>query len=79
MIAQIQNESGARVKLSQNREFFPGTTDRVVLVQGDIEAVENATNMVAERAFGPAEGAPPEPEDKPVQVVPVARSHARSS
>ena len=34
VIAQIQNDTGARVKMSQNNDFFPGTQDRVVLITG---------------------------------------------
>lgn len=42
IINQLQTATGTRVKLSQKNEFFPGTHDRVALVQGE------DPNMVAE-------------------------------
>ncbi|CAM9716499.1 unnamed protein product, partial [Laminaria digitata] len=35
IINQLQTTTGTRVKLSQKNEFFPGTHDRVALVQGE--------------------------------------------
>lgn len=35
IISQLQTTTGTRVKLSQKNEFFPGTHDRVALVQGE--------------------------------------------
>lgn len=35
IISQLQTATGTRVKLSQKNEFFPGTHDRVALVQGE--------------------------------------------
>ncbi len=35
IINQLQTSTGTRVKLSQKNEFFPGTHDRVALVQGE--------------------------------------------
>lgn len=35
IITQLQNNTSTRVKLSQKNEFFPGTHDRVALVQGE--------------------------------------------
>ena len=67
-IAQIQAESAARVKLSQNREYFPGTTDRVVLIQGNFDSVTNAASMTMDKAFGGGEHAPPEPPETPRTV-----------
>ena len=63
-IGQIQTDSGARVKISQNREFFPGTSDRVVLIQGPVETLRAATTMILDRIYCNPEQ-PPEPEDTP--------------
>lgn len=46
---EIQTNTGARVKISQNNEFFPTTQDRVVLIQGELEAVEAAAGEVIRR------------------------------
>jgi len=34
-ILKLQKQCRCRIKLSQTREFFPGTSDRVCLMQGD--------------------------------------------
>lgn len=39
IINQLQTTTGTRVKLSQKNEFFPGTHDRVALVQGEQPAM----------------------------------------
>ncbi|CAN0071884.1 unnamed protein product, partial [Sphacelaria rigidula] len=39
IISQLQTSTGTRVKLSQKDEFFPGTHDRVALVQGEKPAM----------------------------------------
>eukprot|EP00047_Mylnosiga_fluctuans_P016926 m.57465 g.57465 ORF g.57465 m.57465 type:complete len:176 (+) comp6836_c0_seq3:41-568(+) len=67
-INQIQTESGSRVKLSQNREFFPGTTDRVVLVQGNLESTIIGVHLVLERALNNPEQQPPDPPETPRQM-----------
>ena len=33
-INAIKEQSGARVKVSSNQETFPGTNDRIILIQG---------------------------------------------
>ena len=45
-ISQLQVESGARLKLSQTNEFFPGTSDRIVLIQGTIQAILLAQTLI---------------------------------
>merc|ERR1711998_123579 len=46
VINQIQNDSTARVKMSQNGDFFPGTMDRVVLITGTSAAVSQGLAMI---------------------------------
>lgn len=50
-INELQSTSGARIKLSQASDFFPGTRDRIVLVLGHLEAVNRAQALVMERVF----------------------------
>ncbi|XP_076268725.1 RNA-binding protein Nova-1-like protein passilla isoform X2 [Rhynchophorus ferrugineus] len=38
-IAQLQKETGARVKMSKSHDFYPGTTERVCLITGNIDAI----------------------------------------
>ena len=45
-INDIQTETGARIKLSQSHEFFPGTQYRVVLITGSRSAVLHASTIV---------------------------------
>jgi len=45
-INSIKEASGARVKVSSNTETFPGTNDRIILIQGSINAVLTASRLV---------------------------------
>ena len=33
-INDFQSQSGARIQLSRNHEFFPGTSDRIIMISG---------------------------------------------
>ena len=44
-IAELQDNSGARLQLSRAAEFFPGTADRVMLVAGTLNAVLAALHL----------------------------------
>eukprot|EP00286_Rhodomonas_abbreviata_P029778 CAMPEP_0181315042 /NCGR_PEP_ID=MMETSP1101-20121128/15151_1 /TAXON_ID=46948 /ORGANISM="Rhodomonas abbreviata, Strain Caron Lab Isolate" /LENGTH=364 /DNA_ID=CAMNT_0023422197 /DNA_START=157 /DNA_END=1251 /DNA_ORIENTATION=- len=50
-INSIKEASGARVKVSSSTETFPGTNDRVVLIQGSINAVLTASRLVVAELF----------------------------
>eukprot|EP00053_Salpingoeca_punica_P010341 m.93048 g.93048 ORF g.93048 m.93048 type:complete len:164 (-) comp15357_c0_seq1:1598-2089(-) len=50
-IAETQNETGARVHLSQAREYFPGTTDRVVMLQGSLPSVRAALIIIVTKTL----------------------------
>ncbi|GAA0170123.1 RNA metabolism protein [Lithospermum erythrorhizon] len=45
-INDFQSQSGARIQLSRNFEFFPGTSDRIVMVSGNIDDVLKAIDLV---------------------------------
>eukprot|EP00934_Nitzschia_sp_Nitz4_P005346 Nitzschia sp. Nitz4//scaffold86_size83305//77367//79467//NITZ4_005275-RA/size83305-augustus-gene-0.60-mRNA-1//1//CDS//3329559289//5336//frame0 len=48
-ISDFQTQSGARIKLSQTGDYYPGTQDRVCLVQGPLENVKAAVKLLLER------------------------------
>ena len=39
VINQLNQSTGARIKLSQNHEFYPTTNDRVIAITGSQEAI----------------------------------------
>lgn len=48
-ISEMQSQSSARIKLSQTGDYYPGTQDRVCLVQGKLENVKSAVGIVLKR------------------------------
>lgn len=48
-IEQIQRSSGARIQLSRAGEFYPGTSDRVILLSGSLHAVLTAVFLMLEK------------------------------
>lgn len=50
-ISELQTQSSARIKLSQAGDFYPGTQDRVCLVQGQLENVKVAARLLLERLY----------------------------
>ncbi|KAG7346563.1 KH domain containing protein [Nitzschia inconspicua] len=48
-ISELQTQSSARIKLSQTGDYYPGTQDRVCLVQGQLENVKLAVRLLLER------------------------------
>ncbi|KAL3912070.1 MAG: hypothetical protein SGILL_007030 [Bacillariaceae sp.] len=48
-ISELQTQSAARIKLSQTGDYYPGTQDRVCLVQGEPENVKAAARLLLER------------------------------
>jgi predicted RNA-binding protein YlqC (UPF0109 family) len=50
-ISELQSQSFARIKLSQTGDFYPGTQDRVCLVQGQIDTVKVAMRLLLERLY----------------------------
>ncbi|XP_061976219.1 protein BTR1 isoform X2 [Populus nigra] len=45
-ITDFQSQSGARIQLSRNYEFFPGTSDRIIMVSGGIDDVLKAVELI---------------------------------
>jgi predicted RNA-binding protein YlqC (UPF0109 family) len=50
-ISEFQGKSSTRIKLSQTGDYYPGTQDRVCLVQGEPENVKTALKLILERLF----------------------------
>ena len=54
-INDLQERTGARIKLSQNQDYFPGTQDRIVLISGDAETCTHAAVLVIEHLHSSAQ------------------------
>lgn len=50
-ISDLQTQSSARIKLSQTGDYFPGTQDRVCLVQGQVATVKHAVSLLLQRFY----------------------------
>ncbi|KER29037.1 hypothetical protein T265_04227 [Opisthorchis viverrini] len=48
-IAHVQWETGARIKLSKPNDFYPGTMERVCLIQGTLDGVTRMHNYIMDR------------------------------
>lgn len=48
-ISELQKESSTRIKLSQTGDYYPGTQDRVCLVQGEPANVKSALSLLLGR------------------------------
>ncbi|KAF2347372.1 K domain type 1 [Trinorchestia longiramus] len=48
-IAQLQKETGARVKMSKANDFYPGTSERVCLITGNVDAIITVLTFVMEK------------------------------
>ena len=42
VISELNVTTGARIKISQNNEFFPQTNDRVIVISGSTEKIATA-------------------------------------
>jgi RNA-binding protein Nova len=45
-ITDFQSQSGARIQLSRNFEFFPGTSDRIIMVSGSVNEILKAVELI---------------------------------
>lgn len=54
-ICELQAQSGAKIQLSRNHEYFPGTTDRVVLLSGTTDQIMAAFKLILSKIHGEAE------------------------
>jgi len=50
-ISDLQAQSSTRIKLSQSGDYYPGTQDRVCLVQGHTENIKRAAEMLLTRLY----------------------------
>ncbi|VEN63970.1 unnamed protein product [Callosobruchus maculatus] len=48
-IAQLQKETGARVKMSKSHDFYPGTSERVCLITGSSEAIMAVMDFIMDK------------------------------
>ncbi|GFQ04029.1 RNA-binding protein nova-1, partial [Phtheirospermum japonicum] len=72
-INEIQSESGAHVQLSRNYEYFPGTTDRIIMVSGSVECILMAVDLILSKLldeFYVEDEGENDPESKIRLVVP---------
>ncbi|KAL1532111.1 Protein btr1 [Salvia divinorum] len=72
-INDIQSQSGARIQLSRNYEYFPGTSDRVVMVSGRVDDILKAVDLIMSKLldeFYVEDGSQVDPESKIRLVVP---------
>lgn len=50
-ISDFQSRTNARIQLSRNFEYFPGTPDRVIMVSGTIDEVLEAVELILTKLF----------------------------
>ncbi|KAE8709730.1 Protein BTR1 [Hibiscus syriacus] len=46
MISEFQSKSRARIQLSRSHEFFPGTSDRIIMISGAIDDILKAVEII---------------------------------
>ena len=51
IISNIIQTTGARIKISQNNEFFPQTTDRIIAISGPKEKIAAALTEIVTRMY----------------------------
>ncbi|KAF5729453.1 Binding to TOMV RNA 1L (long form) isoform 6 [Tripterygium wilfordii] len=72
-INDFQSQSGARIQLSRNQEFFPGTTDRIIMISGIFDDVLKAMELVLGKLLSELrseEGSDAEPRTRVKIIVP---------
>ncbi|OIW01506.1 hypothetical protein TanjilG_19432 [Lupinus angustifolius] len=72
-ITDFQSQSGARIHLSRSHEFFPGTTDRIIMVSGAVNEILKAVELILSKLLSeiPSENDnDAEPKSKVRLVVP---------
>ncbi|XP_063539004.1 RNA-binding protein Pasilla isoform X3 [Cydia strobilella] len=61
-IAQLQKDTGARVKMSKSHDFYPGTTERACLITGSVEGIMVVLEFIMEKIKEKPELVKPFPE-----------------
>ncbi|KAK1416597.1 hypothetical protein QVD17_32388 [Tagetes erecta] len=72
-ISDFQSRSNARIQLSRNYEYFPGTSDRVIMVSGTFDEVLDAVGLILTKLineFYAEDGEEAEPRSKVRLIVP---------
>eukprot|EP01018_Ginkgo_biloba_P020356 Gb_41492 [translate_table: standard] len=54
-VSDFQTQSGARIQLSRNHEYFPGTADRIISLSGTINEILTAFNLILSKLLNEAE------------------------
>jgi len=54
-ITEFQSQSGARIQLSRNQEFFPGTSDRIIMISGGFDEIMQAMQLIHQKLSSEAE------------------------
>lgn len=78
-IAQLQKDTGARVKMSKSHDFYPGTTERVCLITGSVEAIMSVMDFIMDKIrekpdlskppLAEGDGKLPQDRDKQVKIL----------
>lgn len=68
-IEQLQKSSGSRIQLSRTGEFFPGTSDRVLLLSGSLHSVLTSIFLILEKISRDTTRAPPAGGDSQVKLA----------
>lgn len=70
-IAQIQKDTGAKIKMSKANDFYPGTTDRVCLISGQPDEIKPILKFIMEKIRQrPEHNGDPEREKQMKVLVP---------
>ncbi|GAV87425.1 KH_1 domain-containing protein/KH_3 domain-containing protein [Cephalotus follicularis] len=72
-ITEFQSQSGARIQLSRNQEFFPGSSDRIIMISGLIYDVLKGVDLVLAKLLSELhaeDGDDVEPRTKVRLIVP---------
>ncbi|XP_070503502.1 RNA-binding protein Pasilla isoform X3 [Chironomus tepperi] len=48
-IASLQKDAGARVKMSKSHDFYPGTTERVCLISGNVDGILTVLDFIMDK------------------------------
>ena len=46
LLIDFQSQSGARIQLSRNHEFFLGTSDRIIIISGATNEIIKAMELI---------------------------------
>lgn len=70
-IGDLQRRYGASIRLSHNREFYPGTDERIAILTGEVSQIIDFNNYIIDKVYQDASEAPakrPRDADRGQQV-----------